>query len=164
MFSDYIFGEQILTEGNCEQCGKFVPKFLNTHHIIPRWCNSKDIEENLMQVCKGCHVKLDNLFDNFIKFGSFDYSYWEDKEKSRKQSEKYYQAHKEELSQKRRERYRKKILDNPNYLKEYYQKRLKREPDFNKKKTKQQQTEHGKKLHRERNIRYRERKKLQGGG
>jgi len=120
-----------MTSGICGHCEKFVEKKIESHHLIPRWCGGTD--EDIIEVCHSCHAKLERIFENFIKWGQFTPVYWENKIKTAKMSREYYIKNKERILKRMRERY-KEITKDPNYWKDYYQKRLVREPDFNKKK------------------------------
>lgn len=56
-------------KGTCEQCGKYVEKYLAIHHVIPRWLGGENGET--MKVCPPCHRRLDSMFERFIKYGGF---------------------------------------------------------------------------------------------
>jgi hypothetical protein len=55
--------------GICTQCGNEV-KRIASHHIIPIWCGGKD--EDRKEVCVGCHTRLENMFKNFVFYGSLE--------------------------------------------------------------------------------------------
>jgi len=44
-------------------------EFLVTHHLIPRWF--KGVEGDTIEICQGCHNKLERWFINFLFFGNF---------------------------------------------------------------------------------------------
>lgn len=110
----------------CERCGEEF-KWLSTHHLIPRWCGG---ESATMEVCNRCHVELDRLFTNFIKWGNFHPEPWRNPEKrkiySQTYSEQYYREHKEEINRRRRENYLKNRDEELEKAKQYYQKHRRR--------------------------------------
>ncbi len=44
-------------QSHCEACG--VIEFLDVHHIYPRSLGGDDTEENLIVLCRSCHMKAD---------------------------------------------------------------------------------------------------------
>lgn len=161
-----------MTFGICQHCGRFVKKRIESHHLIPRWCGGKD--EDVMEVCHSCHAKLEIIFENFIKWGNFNSPfwenirksskrhkemYWENLEKSNQSKKEYYLKNREKIIKRQREREKRLVQENPNYWKENYQKRLKREPNLLEKKLAYQQTPRGRKIHNEANRRYKEKKR-----
>jgi uncharacterized protein YlaI len=75
----------------CNFCGKEVNR-VDNHHLIPRWFENNGGE--VINVCRGCHTKLENRFDNFIKWGSFESPLQEQSElKKQLDSEYYYKNH-----------------------------------------------------------------------
>lgn len=47
----------------CFICGDRVTHLHERHHIVPRRLNGSDKEENIVQLCPGCHRALERLYD-----------------------------------------------------------------------------------------------------
>jgi hypothetical protein len=62
---------------NCQICGNSKER-LDSHHLIPRYLGGQ--REDIIQVCRSCHRKIEILFQNFLKWGSFDSERWKDDE------------------------------------------------------------------------------------
>jgi len=73
--------------GKCSRCGSY--GVLHSHHLIPRWLGGQ--AEDIIQVCKSCHSRLDACFDYFIKYGKLrkDGRTWTDKEKEKRWKNEY---------------------------------------------------------------------------
>lgn len=71
-------------KGICEWCNKET-NCIYSHHIIPR--RFSNIEETI-NVCFGCHRRLESRFDNFVKYGSFQYEGFPKKEYSKNYNRK----------------------------------------------------------------------------
>jgi hypothetical protein len=59
---------------NCYFCGAFGN--LEEHHVIPQRFDGPDAEENIVELCKSCHKKIERLYDSafFEWFGIEDES------------------------------------------------------------------------------------------
>lgn len=64
------------------------PGRLNTHHLIPRWLGGTD--RDTIEICDTCHAALEVRFDNFIKYGMFSCSKWENSKKRREKWKERY--------------------------------------------------------------------------
>lgn len=133
-----VIGKE-MTKGICEFCKQSVERGLTTHHLIPRWCGGKD--EDTIEICRKCHVKLETIFENFIKFGTIISPFWENVRKTAKTKRQYYWENREKLLAQRRDFYRlhreeklkrcrkyiaQKVAKDPEYWKKIYQRNLKR--------------------------------------
>jgi len=55
----------------CEMCGKKVLQ-IQEHHVIPWYLSHDDSDSNIMMLCRSCHRKADNSFDNLILRGKIN--------------------------------------------------------------------------------------------
>jgi len=62
----------------CEVCNNDSEIQLDSHHLIPRYFDGQ--REDIIQVCRSCHRKIEIFTQNFLKWKSLDVIYWNDNE------------------------------------------------------------------------------------
>lgn len=84
----------------CDICGK--EGKLDSHHLIPIWCGGTD--EDIIEVHRGCHTRVENMFKNFIFYGTFEKprSYYNN-EKRKEWKRKDYNNKKDQINKNIRE-------------------------------------------------------------
>jgi hypothetical protein len=74
-------------------------KLIDSHHLIPIWCGG--MEEDIIQVCRGCHTKLESKFKNLIFYGDFNKPEpYSDRNKINEAKKRSYQKHHDEIRKK----------------------------------------------------------------
>lgn len=92
------------------------------HHLVPYWLDGT--EEDIVEVCRPCHVRLENRFNNFIRYGYFTAPKWYDSTKRREYFRKRHRT--EAWKQYMREYYQKNKQKIIAQKKVYYQKNIDR--------------------------------------
>lgn len=95
--------------GICSLCKKVKP--LMTHHLIPRYISISP--EEVIEVCAGCHTKLECKFKNLILWGQFKTVRWLNEAKREVYMNKYKSENKDKMRTYSREYYRKKLAKHP---------------------------------------------------
>ena len=81
----------------CTFCGKD-KKLIDSHHLIPRWCDG--VDEDIVEVCRGCHSSLDAKFKNFIFYGDFTKPKpYSNNEKVKASKRRSYERHKDKINE-----------------------------------------------------------------
>ena len=109
-----------MTSGICFQCGNHIEEYISSHHIIPRWCGGTN--DDIIEVCRSCHKKLDYLFDMFIKYGQLKPIGWRNVNKTKEHAKIYRKENKISISNTKKEWYIKNKEYKKQKAKEYYEK------------------------------------------
>jgi len=89
---------------NCPVCKKKC-KRIYTHHVIPRYISISS-DEDTVEVCQGCHAKMENIFKNLLLWGNIEIPRWLNKSKQKKRQKQWVNENRERVTTNQRERCR----------------------------------------------------------